>query len=133
MVKMSKEVMDMVNDPNAPSILATVSTEGIPDVVPMGTFSAVDEETLAFADVFLLKTKKNLETTKKTAVTVFKKTEGYQIKGTFKEFQTSGPIFEKKKKMVKDKLDLDIRSAGIIKVEKVYVVSIGPEAGNQIA
>ena len=60
MVKMSKEVMDMVNDPNAPSILATVSIEGIPDVVPMGTFSAVDEETLAFADVFLLKTKNNL-------------------------------------------------------------------------
>ena len=35
--------------------------------------------------------------------------------------------------MVKDKLDLDIRSAGIIKVEEVYVVSIGPEAGKQIA
>jgi len=99
----------------------------------MGTFSAPDEETLAFADVFLLKTKENLETTKKAAVTAWKKMEGYQIKGTFQGFQTSGDLFEKKKKMVKEKLDMDIRSVGTIKVEEVYIVSVGPEAGKKIA
>jgi len=133
MVKMPKEVVDMVNDPESLSTLATVDPEGKPNVVPMGTISTVDEETIGFADFLLDKTKKNLETTKRAAVSVWKKREGYQIKGTLQGFQTSGDLFEKKKKMVKEKLDMDIRSVGTIKVEEVYIVSVGPEAGKKIA
>jgi hypothetical protein len=133
MVKMPKEVVDMVNDPESRSTLATVDAEGNPNVVPMGTFSAPDEETLAFAEVFLSKTKKNLETTKKAAVTAWKKMEGYQIKGAFQGFQTSGALFEQKKKMVKEKLNLDAKGVGTIKVEEVYIVSVGPDAGKKIA
>lgn len=116
MVKMPKEVMDMIDDPESRSVLATVDTEGKPNAVPMGTFSVIDEEAIAFAEVFLLKTKRNLETTRKAAVTVFKKTKGYQIKGTFQGFQTSGALFEEKKKEVKERLKLDIKSVGTIKV-----------------
>ena len=92
----------------------------------------MDEETLAFGDVFLGKTKANLETTQKVAVTAFKGSTGYQIKGTFQEFLTSGPIFEEMKEAVKEKLKLDAKSAGIIKVEEVFSVSPGPNAGKKL-
>ncbi len=133
MVKMPKEVMDMFNDWDAAKTIATADTEGKLNVVPVKTFSAVDEETLVFGNVFLGKTKDNIEATKKVAVTAFKGSTGYQIKGSFQEFLISGSIFDQKKEQVKEKLKLDAKSAGIIKVEEVYSVSPGPDAGKKLA
>jgi hypothetical protein len=133
MVKMPKEVMDMFGDREATKMLATVDAEGKPNNVPIGTFSTIDEETIAFADVFLGKTKKNLEETKKAAVTVYKGLKGYQVKGAFQGVQKSGELFEKMAKQVKEMLKLDIKGVGTIKVEEVYNVSPGPDAGKKIA
>ena len=69
MVKMPKEVKDMIGDPGASRTLATVDADGMVNCVPIGTFSAIDDETIVFADVFLGKTKENLEATKKASVT----------------------------------------------------------------
>ena len=132
MVKMPEEVMEIFNDWSASKAVATADAEGKLNVVPVRTFSVVDEETLAFGDVFLGKTKANLETTQKVAVTAFKGSTGYQIKGTFQEFLTSGPIFEEMKEAVKEKLKLDAKSAVILKVEEVYSVSPGPNAGKKL-
>ncbi|HEX59815.1 MAG TPA: pyridoxamine 5'-phosphate oxidase family protein [Methanomicrobia archaeon] len=124
MAKMPKEVMDMFNDREAAKVLATVSADGVLNVVPVGTLAAVDEETIAFADIFLGKTKSNLEATKKVAATAYKGLDGYQIKGTFQGFQTSGPLFEQMSKAVKEMLKLDVRAVGTIKVEEVYSVGV---------
>ena len=124
MVKMPKEVMDMFNDWDASKTIATADAEGKLNVVPVKSFSVVDEETVAFGEVFLGKTKDNLEATKKVAVTAFKGTKGCQIKGTFQGFLTSGLIFEQKKEQMQENLKLDAKSAGIIKVEEVQSVSI---------
>ena len=132
MVKMPKEVMEIFNDWDALKAVATADAEGKLNVVPIKAFSVVDEETLAFGDVFLGKTKANLGATKKVAVTAFKGSTGYQIKGTFQEFLTSGPIFEEMKEAVKEKLKLDAKSAAILKVEEVYLVSPGPNAGKKL-
>ncbi|VUT24585.1 MAG: hypothetical protein MASP_00597 [Candidatus Methanolliviera sp. GoM_asphalt] len=118
---MSKDIMDVFNDPSASKALATVDSEGTPNVVPKGTLSAIDEETIAFADIFGDKTNKNLETTKKAAASAFKMPPaGYQIKGTFQGFQRSGPLFDKFAKQVKEMLGMDIKSVGTIKVEEMF-------------
>ncbi|MGB7532924.1 MAG: pyridoxamine 5'-phosphate oxidase family protein [Halobacteriota archaeon] len=132
MVKMPEEVMEIFNDWDALKAVATADAEGKLNVAPIKTFSVVDEETLAFGYVFPGKTKDNMEATKKVAVTAFKGSTGYQIKGTFQGFLTSGPIFDEKKERVKEKLKLDAKGAGIIKVEEVYLVSPGPNAGKKL-
>ena len=133
MVKMPKEAMDMFNDPAASKVLATVDEKGVLNVVPIGTLSAISEETIAFAEVFAGKTKENLEKTKKAAATAFKiPPAGYQIKGTFAGFQTSGALFNKIGKAVKESLGMDIKRVGMIKVEEVYSVGM-PEPGKKIA
>jgi len=56
---------------------------------------------------------------------------GYQVKGTFLGFQTSGELFDRFAKEVKEKIKLDIRAVGTIRVDEVYAVA-PPEPGKKI-
>jgi predicted pyridoxine 5'-phosphate oxidase superfamily flavin-nucleotide-binding protein len=135
MAKMTKEVVDMMNDAQASKVLATCDDAGKLNVVPKGTLTAVDEETIAFADIFGDKTNVNLKDTQKAAVAVFKMQlppVGYQVKGTFQGFQTSGPLFDTFAQQVKQLLNLDIRSVGVIKVDEVYSAA-PPNPGAKLA
>jgi hypothetical protein len=53
---------------------------------------------------------------------------GYQLKGTFVGFQTSGPIFENFSKKVKDAMNLQIKSVGLIKIDAVYSAAPGQDS-----
>ena len=61
MAKMPKEVMEVINDPNSAKVLATAGTVLEINAVPKGSLRAIDEERIAFADIFGDKTNKNLE------------------------------------------------------------------------
>ena len=102
-------------------MMATVDEKGFPNVAPVGSITAVDSETIAFAELFIKKTKANLENTKKVAIVIFKgPMVGYQLKGTFAGFQTSGPIFDSFSEKVMSAMKLQIKSVGIIKVDNVF-------------
>ena len=133
MAKMPKEVMDMFSDPAASKVLGTIDETGVLNVAPIGTLRALNEETIAFADIYGGRTKKNLEQTKKAASVAFKSPPpvGYQIKGTFVGWQTSGPLFEVLDKRMKELLKIGIKRVGTIKVEEVYSMGI-PEPGKKI-
>ena len=134
MGKMSKEVMDVFNDPKSVKVLATAGTILEIDAVPKGSLRALDEELIAFADIFGDKTNQNLEVNKKVAALAIRMdpVAGYQIKGTFQGFQTSGGLFDRFAKEVKEKIKLDIRGVGTIRVDEVYAVA-PPDPGKKIA
>ncbi len=134
MVKMSKEVMDVFNDPDSAKVLATAGSTVLEiNVVPKGSLRAVGEDVIAFADIFGDKTNKNLQLNKKVSALAFKMNPlaGYQIKGTFLGFQTSGELFDRFAKEVKKRIKLDIRAVGTIRVDDVYSVA-PPEPGKKI-
>ena len=123
MAVMLKQIMDLINDPHSSKVLATSDVVGKVNVVPKGSLTAVNEETLVFADIMGDKTNSNLKKNNKVAVAVFKMQippVGYQIKGYFQGFQTSGPLFEKLSEQIKQTLKFDVRSVGVIRVEEVY-------------
>jgi hypothetical protein len=135
MAKMTKEVMDVFNDPSSAKVLATAGSTALEvNAVPKGSLTAINEDTIAFADIFGDKTNKNLQLNKKVSALAFKTNPvaGYQVKGTFLGFQTSGELFLKFAKMVKEKINLDIRAVGMIRVDEVYAVA-PPEPGKKIA
>jgi len=135
MAKMSKEVMEVFNDPSSAKVLATAGSTALEvNAVPKGSLRAVSEEVIAFADIFGDKTNKNLQLNKKVSALAFKTSPvaGYQVKGTFLGYQTSGELFEGFAKMVKEKIKLDIRAVGTIRVDEVYAVA-PPEPGKKIA
>ena len=135
MAKMSREVMEVFNDPSSAKVLATAGSTVLEvNAVPKGSLRAVSEEVIAFADIFGDKTNKNLQLNKKVSALAFKMNPlaGYQIKGTFLGFQTSGELFDRFAKEVKERIKLDIRAVGTIRVDEVYAVG-PPEPGKKIA
>ena len=135
MAKMSREVMEVFNDPSSAKVLATAGSTVLEvNAVPKGSLRAVSEEVIAFADIFGDKTNKSLQLNKKVSALAFKMSPviGYQIKGTFLGFQTSGELFGRFAKEVKEKIKLDIKAVGTIRVDEVYAVA-PPEPGKKIA
>ena len=134
MAKMPKDVVDLFNNPNSAKVLATVGAESEVNVVPKGSLRALNEETIAFADIFGGKTNRNLETNRKVAVLAFTTDplSGYQVKGTFQGFQTSGEVFDRFAEEIEKRLGLEIRAVGLIAVEEVYAVG-PPEPGKRVA
>ncbi|MGD0646327.1 MAG: pyridoxamine 5'-phosphate oxidase family protein [Candidatus Bathyarchaeia archaeon] len=126
MVSIPKEVVDVLNASDSAKMLATVDAKGVPNVVPVWSIVAVDSETIAFAEIFIKKTKENLEKNKQVAIAVFKgPMTGYQLKGTFSGFQTSGPVFDNFAKKIMEAMKMQIKSVGIIKVTEVFSASPG--------
>lgn len=134
MAKMPKEVMDVFNDAASAKVLATAGTAVEINAVPKGSLMAVSEEQIAFADIFGDKTNKNLEVNKKVSALAFKMNPlaGYQVKGTFLGFQTSGKLFDRFAKEIKERIKLDIRAVGTINVDEIYAVA-PPQPGKKIA
>lgn len=134
MARIPKEVMDVFNDPSSAKVLATAGTVLEINAVPKGSLRAIDDELIAFADMFGDKTNKNLGVNKKVAALAFKMdpVAGYQIKGTFQGFQTSGELFDRFAKEIKERIKMDIKAVGTIKVDEVYAVA-PPQPGKKIA
>jgi len=129
MVTIPKDVMDIIAAPDSTKMIATIDEKGFPNVATVGTITAIDSETIAFAELFIKNTKVNLEKTKKAAIIIFKgPMSGYQLKGTFAEFQTSGPIFDSFSENVMKLMKLQIKSVGIIKVDEVFEASPGKDS-----
>jgi predicted pyridoxine 5'-phosphate oxidase superfamily flavin-nucleotide-binding protein len=129
MVSIPKEVMDVLSASDSAKMLATVDAKGVPNVVPIWSITAVDSETIAFAEIFIKKTKENLEKHTQVAIAVFKgPMTGYQLKGVFSGFQTSGPVFDGFSKKILEAMKLQIKSVGIIKVDAVFSASPGQDS-----
>ena len=123
MAKMPKELMDLLNDPQTVKVLATADAARNPNAVPKGSITAIDDQTIAFADIMGEKTNANLRANKKVAlvVTALTKTPpaGYQVKGAFQGYQTSGTLFDTFTKKLEPR-KLKPKAVGTIKVEEVY-------------
>ena len=134
MVINSKHVQDFL--PGKLAWVATASRDGEPNVTPKGTLKLMDENHVLFANLFSLKTRRNLLENSKIAVTVVDAptAKGYQLKGTA-EIITSGPLFEDTSKQLKEspKGLPPLHHIVKITVEAVFDQSVGPDAGKQIA
>lgn len=129
MVNIPREVIETLAAPDSAKMLATIDAKGIPNVVPVRSIVAIDPETIAFAELFIKKTKENLENNKKVSIAVFKgPTTCYQLKGNFTGFQTSVPVFENFSKKIMTAMKLQIKNVGLIKVDAIYSASPGQDS-----
>lgn len=82
MAKLSEEMRELIEDQKV-CFVATADKRGRPNVSPKGSIYVVDDETLAFADLYSKKTRENLMANPHIALTVVdvKGFKGYQFKG----------------------------------------------------
>ncbi|MBC7341075.1 MAG: pyridoxamine 5'-phosphate oxidase family protein [Clostridia bacterium] len=135
MAKMPDVVMQKFQDLKNPKFMATVDAEGNPNVVPVLSVTAIDNQYLIFADIMINKTKKNLLDNGKVAVAVITdKGEAYQVKGKFLGFQTSGMLFDAVASAPELKYNAYFgpNGVGVIEVTEVYTATL-PLPGERIA
>lgn len=134
MISIPSYVQDFL--PGKLAWVATASRDGEPNVTPKGSLRLLDEHHVLFADLFSLKTRKNLEENAKVAVTVMDAATGkaYQLKGTA-EIVSSGPLVEETENQLKKspKQLPPLHHVVKITVQAVFDQSVGADAGKQIA
>ncbi|MFX0099034.1 MAG: pyridoxamine 5'-phosphate oxidase family protein [Candidatus Hodarchaeota archaeon] len=102
--------------------LATLSREGIPNVAPILSLDAINENTIAFGDYMMWKSKKNL--TENTRVAGFAMSmvnfKVYRFKGDFVEFLKAGEIVDRQnmKSFFRYNAYTGVRSAGVINIKE---------------
>jgi predicted pyridoxine 5'-phosphate oxidase superfamily flavin-nucleotide-binding protein len=115
--------------------VGTASRDGMPNIAIKGSLQLLDDEHLLFADLFSLKTRKNLEENPKIAVMVtdMDTHAGYIFKGSA-ELISEGPLFsliaeelrKSPKKLPEPKYVVKIA------VERIFDQSLGPNAGGEL-
>ena len=131
MVKLTNEIKESLE--GAKNIfLATCSADKIPNVVPMGAFKLLDEETLLISDQYMNKTLKNVVSNPHAAITYWGEKGGYQIKGTV-TVHTNDKVFEDDVEWMKIRFPkLKPKGALVIKITGVYAIKPGVEPGQKI-
>jgi len=117
-----------------PYPFATASKSGIPNVVPINFVMLVADDCVWLADNFMKKTLANVQENPKGAIYLWdaKGKKCFQIKGDV-VVKTSGPDFEKMKKMVHDqKPELPAKSLLEMKITDVFECNPGPDAGKKL-
>ena len=133
MVKMTAEMKEAFSKVKLFPV-ATASKTGVPNVAPIAFVVMVSDDTLWLADNFMNKTLANLKENPNIAVYVWEpeSRKCLQLKGKV-EIKTSGPDYEKMKKMVHDKKpELPAKSLVIMHIGEIFDCAPGPNAGKKI-
>jgi len=124
-------MMDVIAGSRA--YVATATTDGVPNVVPIGNIKPLDNKTVIIADSYMIKTRKNLEANPKVAFVVEDAAKyPFQFKGTVKIY-TSGEYYDEVVNWVKEASPLAPapKAAVVIDIEEIYSVKVG-DAGKKL-
>lgn len=113
--------------------LATATADGTPNVVPIGFARPIDNKTIMLVDNFMKKTHQNLENNPKAALVLRDASQcPYQFKGTAKIIE-SGKYFDEAVDWATSVMSqLSPKAAILLKVDEIYSVQPGPEAGKKV-
>jgi hypothetical protein len=112
--------------------LATSSKKSVPNVVPIGAFRIMDDQTLLISDQFFQKTLQNLKENPEAAISWWGEKGGFQIKGTV-TLHTDDDVFRQDVAWMKElKPNLTPKSAVVMKISAVYQIKPGADAGKKI-
>ncbi|MGQ1910620.1 pyridoxamine 5'-phosphate oxidase family protein [Marinifilum sp. RC60d5] len=131
-MKMPEEVVRLLNDKEATRVLTTVSAEGVPHSIVVGSAMAPEANLICAAEVLMQSTSKNLQVNKTVSVLVVKGMESYQVVAEVKGRQTDGPLFDAAKDEL-EKLGLPCRGLWLFEPIEAFDQSAGANAGNKIA
>ncbi len=132
MAKLTPEMRNFIEKERDPVTIfvGTSNKDGIPNISAKGTFiSILDDETIAYADVYSLKTLENVRQNPHVTIAVInaKTFKGYQFKG-LAEVVESGPILEDARNQ-----NPQTSSVTKVRVQGVYLLDYGPKAGEKVA
>ena len=131
MVKLTEEIKESLTGVKT-IYLATCSADGIPNVVPMGAFKLLDDETMLISDQYMNKTLKNVTGNPHAAISYWGDKGGFQIKGTISA-HTNDQVFKDNVEWMKVRMPkLTPKGALLMKITDVFSIKPGAEPGKKI-
>jgi predicted pyridoxine 5'-phosphate oxidase superfamily flavin-nucleotide-binding protein len=129
---LSTEMMDAIEKNNI-VFLATANKDYTPNVVPIGLAKPLDDKTVLLVANFMNKTYENLKENPKATIVVADVSKcPYQFKGKV-EIHESGKYFDDAVEWAKSVMaQLNPKGAVLLKVDEIYSVQPGPDAGKKI-
>ncbi len=130
-MKNLKQVNALFSDPKAAKVISSISAEGELHSIVAGTVVVVDEDTLAFAEIFMNKTSQNLQNNGKIAILAEKGAESYLVNAINPTRHTEGEVmneFAAKFGFLK----LPIKAIWTCEIQKIFNQGGNPEAGTQL-
>ncbi len=116
--------------------IATAAKDGTPNVSIKGSLRQLDDEHLVFADIFSMKTRKNLQENPKVAIMVYDEASrrGFALKGSV-EMVANGPLYDQTVEGIRKAMPQVPAPKYVVKVtvESIFDQSLGPNGGKQIA
>lgn len=130
-MKLPSEVMNLLNDKEATKVLTSVSAEGIPHSVVIGSTMAPQDDLICAAEIMMNTTSQNLKENANVAVLAVKGMESYQVIAKVKSHETEGELFENVKAEIA-KMGLPCRGLWLFEPLEAYNQGAGPDAGKKI-
>lgn len=109
--------------------VGTSAADGMPNISAKGTFvHVVDDQTLAYADVYSLKTMENLRSNPHVCIAAInaKTYKGYQFKG-IGELVEEGPLVQEAQRQ-----NPAAKTVTKVKLISIYLMDYGPQAGKKV-
>jgi uncharacterized protein len=136
MAQMTERMQELFNKVRT-VVLATATRDGRPNAVPIEAKKIIDAETILISDQYFNKTLTNMKANPRVSVMYWKGREGYQLKGSV-AIETSGQRYEDTARWIDElgaKFGLQLKSKGaiIFKIEEIYELAPGPDAGKKLA
>jgi predicted pyridoxine 5'-phosphate oxidase superfamily flavin-nucleotide-binding protein len=128
---MSMEMMDAIEKDNV--VFLSTCADDIPNVVPIGFARPIDDQTILIVDNYMKKTRKNMEKNPRASLVVRDASKcPYQFKGRV-EIYESGEYFEDAVDWATSVMSkLSPKAAIIFKIEEIFSVQPGPDAGEKV-
>lgn len=90
MVKLPKQVMELLNDKETVKAIVTAGKEGKPHAIVAGTIGAISDDTMMIGHILFKQTSNNLAENPLAAFLLVKGAESYEIDVRFRESVKSG-------------------------------------------
>lgn len=116
-----------------PLPIATADETGKPNVVFVGMWKIIDDETIMIVDNYLQKTTANLKVNPRMSILGYdgETKKSFQVKASV-DYHEKGAQFEEAKAIAESK-KFPGKGAIILHVEEIYTQFWGPDAGKRIA
>ena len=114
--------------------VGTATKNGEPNVIPMTFAKVLSDDEVLLMNNFMKKTIENIRANPRVAISVWKQgdSEGYQFKGNAR-IETSGKVFDDGVNWVRTTSPtLNPKAAIIVKVDSIYSITPGPDAGKKL-
>ncbi len=132
MTALPENVRALLNDPEAVKVLATVSEDGMPHAIVVGSLMSPSPDMIVAGEVLMKTTSANLNATKKAAITVVKGMEAYLISTEDPGYLSEGEIVDMMNEELA-KMNLKAHGVWTFKPSGVWNESASPEAGTKLA